>query len=89
MWPRLLVPNSVVGLVIIPCRNGGDCSTQVKMLVILIRVNFGIYVSHSLIPQQLYVRPWNEFPSLFSHLPKWSNGACLLGALSQPCRLRA
>lgn len=60
MWPRLLVPNSsVVGLVMIPCRNGGDCSTQVKMLVILIRVSFGIYVSHSLIPQQLYVLGMN------------------------------
>ena len=88
MWPRLLVSNSsVVGLVIIPCRNGGDCSTQVKMLVILIQVSFGISVSQSLIPQQLYVLGMNFH--LFSHLPKWSNGACLLGALSQSCRLRA
>lgn len=66
MWPRLLVPNSsVVGLVIIPCRNG-DCSTQVKMLVILIQGSFGIYVSHSLMPQQLYVLGMNFHLSVFS-----------------------
>lgn len=72
--------------VIVPCRNGGDYSTQVKMLVIPIRQP--CYVCQ---PQfQAAVCPWNEFLSLlFAHFPKWSNGACLLGPSSQSCRLRA
>lgn len=50
----------------VPCRNGGDCSTQVKILVILIQGSFSICVSHSLMPQQLYVLGMDFRLSVFS-----------------------
>lgn len=57
MWLRLLVPISVVGFVIIPCKNGGDCSTQIRMLTILASQSWYTCQPHM---SKTAVCPWTE-----------------------------